>query len=225
LAEILFCDIRVQLVLVFLFQKVVPLKIEAYPAFIFAALLPWNWFTVSLNSAGGLFIGNRDMVRRPNFPLSTLIIVEMLSNLLIYLIFMPVLFVILILYSRHITLSLLILPLLLLIQGILIVGLGLIVATLNVFYRDIQYIVSVAVMLLFYLTPVFYRPQAVGESYRYLYILNPLAVLVQSYRSIFFYGKFPEWGSLLLTGIISTIVLGIGYFIYNRQLHNIFDAI
>src|SRR4030042_3098432 len=67
------------LVLVFLFGRVIPLNIEAYPAFVFSALLPWVWFSSCLSSSGGLFIHNRDLVRRPNFTPSTLIVVNTLS--------------------------------------------------------------------------------------------------------------------------------------------------
>ena len=213
------------LVLVFVFRKVVPLNIEDYPVFVFTALLPWIWFSTCLGSAGSLFIGNRDLIRKPNFSPSTLILVDTLSNLLPYLLFLPILFFMLIMYHRALTLSLLCLPLLMLIQGILTAGLGLIIATLNVFYRDVQYIVSVILLLLFYVTPVFYRSQAIAGSYQALFKLNPVAVLLDSYRTVLFYGRFPDWSSLLLVGMVSGTVLVIGYFLYHRQLHEIIDAI
>src|ERR1051325_4563278 len=56
------------LTLVFVFKNVIPLNIDSYPAFVFTALLPWTWFSNCLNSAGALFISNRDLIRRPNFP-------------------------------------------------------------------------------------------------------------------------------------------------------------
>jgi len=213
------------LVLVFLFQRVIPLKIDAYPAFVFSALLPWSWFSSCLNSSGNLFISNRSLMWRPNFAPANLIIVNTLSNLFIYLMELPILLGVLVLYGRDMTLTLLIVPLLILIQGILIVGLGMIIATLNVFYRDVQHIVSVALMLLFYLTPIFYWAQDVGENYRIIYMLNPIAVLIQSYRAIFFYGTAPEWRSLLLLSVTSVAMCGLGYLIYSRQLHKVIDTI
>ncbi|MEW6570512.1 MAG: ABC transporter permease [Nitrospirota bacterium] len=213
------------LVLVFLFGKVVPLRIDAYPAFVFSALLPWVWFSTCLNSASSLFIGNRDLVRRPNFPPFILIIVNTLSNLLSYILFLPILIFILVLYGHYMTPYLLIFPLLILIQSILIIGLSLMVATMNVFYRDIQQIVTVAVMLLFYLAPVFYRSEIIGEKYHLLYTLNPIAVLIQSYRAIFFYGSPPHWGSLMLSAVLCVTVFAIGFFLYNRQLADVFDRL
>lgn len=213
------------LVLVFLFQRVVPLDIDAYPAFVFSALVPWTWFSTCLGSSGNLLVSNRGLVRRPNFAPATLIIVNTLSNMLNFIVVLPILIIMLILFDRAITLALLSLPLLILIQGILIVGLSLIISTLNVFYRDMQHIISIVLMLLFYMTPIFYQPHAVGENFRILYTWNPLTVLIQSYRAIFFYGIFPELNSLLFMGATSLVVCGIGYFIYNRYLHEVIDTI
>lgn len=213
------------LVLVFLFQVVVPLNIDAYPAFIFCALLPWAWFSGCLSSACYLFIGNRDLVRHPNFAPTTLMIVNTLSNMIAYVMALPILGLVLAVYGRPLTPLLLLLPVLLLIQGCLIVGLSMIIATLNVFYRDVQHIVTVVLMLLFYLTPVFYRPQSVAEKYQILYELNPIAVLIQSYRAIFFYGSYPGWGSLMLACAMSVAVYGLGRFVYSRQQHDIVDTI
>ena len=117
------------------------------------------------------------------------------------------------------------LPLLVLLQGVLIVGLGLIVGTLNVFYRDMEHMVSVAVMLLFYLTPVFYRSDMLGEKYRLLYTLNPMAVLIQSYRAILYYAAAPEWNSLLLAGVACLGVCGLGCWVYHHELHDVFDSL
>jgi len=213
------------LVLVFVFQKVVPLEIEAYPAFVFSGLLPWTWFASCLIGAGGLFLTNRDLLRRPNFPWALLIVVNTLSNLLAFVVSLPILFGMLFFYSRPVSSTLLALPLLLLIQSLLTIGLSLIIATLNVFYRDVQHIMGIVVSLLFYLTPVFYRPDAVAEEYQMLLMLNPMAVMVTSYRAVTFYGAAPEWGLLLLTGAVSVALCGLGYLVYRTQQHNVIDAL
>jgi ABC-type polysaccharide/polyol phosphate export permease len=213
------------LVLVFLFGRVLPLNIDAYPAFVFSALLPWVWFSSCLSSSGGLFIHNRDLMRRPNFTPSMLIVVNTLSNLVHYLIFLPILFILLALYGRPMTLSLLFFPLLLLVQGVLTAGLSLMIATLNAFYRDIEHLTGVSLLLLFYLTPIFYQPWVVGKKYRMIYELNPIAILVQGYRGIFFYGIIPEVGSLLVAAGISMTLLGFGWIIYRRRMADVFDIL
>ena len=221
----LFVPLSQLLVLVFVFGKVVPLKIEAYPAFVFTALLPWSWFSNSLSSAGSLFISNRDLVRKPNFEPAILVIVDVLANLLPYLVFLPVLLAMLLAYSRDITLSLLALPLLIMIQAVLTTGLALIIGTLNVFYRDIQHIVTITLMLLFYLTPVFYGSQSIKKSYHVIFGLNPVAILIDNYRAVLFYGQPPQWCYLFSVGIISVVLCGIGYLVYRGRLHEVIDII
>ena len=213
------------LVLVFLFSRVVPLNIEAYPAFVFCGLLPWIWFSTSLNSAGYLFINNRDLLRRPNFPASMLVLTNILSNLLHFLLFLPILVLLLVIYDRGLGLVLVFVPLLILIQLMLTIGLGLIVATLNVFYHDVQHMVSVAVMLVFYLTPVFYKVQVIPERFQLVYRLNPIAQLIQNYQRVFFYGVMPDAGELLVSGFVSIAVLGLGYWVYRRCLDDIYDTL
>jgi lipopolysaccharide transport system permease protein len=213
------------LVFVFLFGRVVPLDIPDYPAFVFSALLPWTWFSNCVGSAGGLFTSNRDLLRRPNFSPITLIVVSMLSNLLSYLVSLPILIVVLSLYGRSVNIAMVVLPLLLLIQGILLVGIGLIIATMNVFYRDVQHLVRVGLSLLFYLVPVFYDPHRVGANFSGWLMANPVAVLIQSYREVFFYQRAPTWEALFFTTVISLIAGGLGYLTYHRQQSQVIDAL
>jgi lipopolysaccharide transport system permease protein len=213
------------LVLVFIFQKVVPLKIEDYPVFVFTALLPWVWFSSCLGTAGGLFIYNRDLIRKPDFSPANLVVVDILTNLFTYIIFLPILILMLLIYDRPIASSLIFLPLLILLQAVLTIGLSLIIATFNVFYRDIQHIVTVILLLMFYLTPVFYRSQGLAENYSMIFKLNPVAALIDSYRAVLFYGNIPEWNSLLYAAVISCLSLFTGYFLYLRRLHEIVDAV
>lgn len=213
------------LVLVLVFQVIVPLHIDAFPAFVFSALLPWTWFSTCLVSASGLFIANRDLMLRSDFTPATLLIANTLSNLVIYLAALPVLLAVLAWYGRPLTPALLFFPVLALIQGVLIVGLGLIIATLNVFYRDVQYIVSVLVTLLFYLTPVFYSVDGALAEYRFIYLLNPIAALIQGYRAIMFYGIAPAWDALLLASALSIVVTIGGVLIYRAQEHDLLDSI
>lgn len=211
------------MIFAFLFQKVVPLGIKDYPAFVLIALLPWNWFSASMLSAGNLFITNRDLVRRPNFTPSTLALVGALTNLLTYLAALPIVFIVVAISGRAITWTVLLLPFIMLIQGALIVGLSLFIATWNVFYRDVQQITSVAIMLLFYLTPVFYSLERVGREYRTAFTLNPMAVLIQSYRAILYEGTVPDWKGLLVATTVAVAALGIGYLSYRREIQDVYD--
>jgi lipopolysaccharide transport system permease protein len=154
-----------------------------------------------------------------------LVAMNTLSNFITYLFALPILCVVLAIYGFPFTPALLALPVLLLIQGVLINGLSLIFATLNVLYRDVQHIVNVGLTLLFYLTPIFYRTQAVVEQYQALYELSPIAVLIQSYRAVFFYGVAPSWPSLAFAAVCSLAVYSLGYGIFRLYQHEIIDVL
>lgn len=213
------------LVLVFVFGNVLPLQIERYPAFVFTALLPWNWFSSCLSAAGALFIGNRDLMRIPNFDPMILAVVDVLVNLTLFILFLPLLLLILLVYDRPFTTAILALPVMLCIEAMLVVGLSLIVATCNVFYRDVQYIVSVALMLLFYLTPVFYTVKNLDRTYQWVFYLNPMAVLIDGYRSVLYWGCPPPYMHLAAVAAFSMLLVWAAHRFYRRRLPDMIDLL
>jgi len=149
--------------------------------------------------------------------------VSVLTNLLTYLVALPIIFVLVATSGRGIAWTVLLLPVIMLIQGTLIVGLSLFLATWNVFYRDVQQITGIGVMLLFYLTPVFYSLESLGREYRILFTLNPMAVLVQSYRAILYEGTVPDWNGLFVASTVSVAAFGLGYLSYRREIQDVYD--
>lgn len=210
------------MIFVFLFQVVVPLDIEAYPAYVFSGLLPWTWFNGTLGTACMMFIDNRSLLRNPRLSPVILLVVNTTSNLVTFLVGVPLLIITLLVYNITPSWSLLFLPYLLLLQTALIIGLSLILATATVFFRDIQHLTGVTLMMLFYITPVFYRPDSASEQYGWVFLLNPMAVLIEGYRSIF-YGQLPSWGSLLAGTLVTLACLVGGYLFYRKQQHTLFD--
>ena len=211
-------------VLTFTFTSLMRINIPDYPAFVYSALLPWTWFSSSLSGAGHLFFTHRDLLRRPAFPPGTLIIVNTLTHLITFILGLPLLFILMGWYGRVINWNPMTFLLLLFIQGILTVGLTFMIATLNVFYRDIAQLVGIVLSLMFFLTPIFYRPLG-GGQYQTLLGLNPMVPLINCYRAVLFEGASPEWISVMLTGGISIIVCGLGYLIYKHWLPDVVDAI
>lgn len=211
-------------VLTFTFGSLIRVDIPNYPSFVYSALLPWTWFSSSLSGASHLFFTHRDLLRRPAFPPGTLIIVNTLVHLLIFFLSLPLLFILMAWQERVAIWNPLTFLLLLLIQGILTVGLSFMIATLNAFYRDIAQLVSIVLSFMFFLTPIFYRP-VIESEYRTLLGLNPMVPLINGYRALLFEGTSPEWGPLMVTGGISTLVCGLGYLIYKHWLPDVVDAI
>lgn len=211
-------------VLTFTFGSLIRVDIADFPAFVYSALLPWTWFTSSLSAAGHLFFTNRDLLRRPAFPPGALIIVNTLVHLITFLLGLPLLFALMGWYGRAISWNPMTFLLLLFIQGVLTVGLSFMIATLNVFYRDIAQLVGIVLSLGFFLTPIFYRP-IIESKFHTLLALNPMVPLINGYRAVLFEGTSPEWWPLMLIGGISIIVCGLGYLIYKHWLPDVVDAI
>jgi lipopolysaccharide transport system permease protein len=211
-------------VLSFTFSSVIRIDTADYPAFIYSALLPWTWFSSSLSSAGNLFFIHRDLLRRPAFPPSVLVIVNTLSHLIPFLLSLPLLYGLMGWYGRFVIWNPVTFLSLVLIQGLLTIGLSFVIATWNVFYRDIAPLVGMVLSLLFFLTPIFYRP-IVDSKYRMLLELNPMVTLINSYRAVLFEGTYPKWEPLILIGGVSILVCGLGYFIHKRLVPDVVDAI
>ena len=125
--------------------------------------------------------------------------------------------VLLVAFHHHqVPASFALLPILLAIQVLLVIGLALPIATLSVFYYDVQHALPIALTTLFYLSPVFYPAQMVPEAARPFYFLNPIAGLLTLYHEILYAGRMPSF--TLLFGMIAAalLVYVIGYAIFNR---------
>jgi ABC-type polysaccharide/polyol phosphate export permease len=213
------------LMLVFVFGKVIPLNIPNYPVFVFIALLPWNWFSSSLMGASSAFLSARALLRYPNFQPAVIIGVNTAAHLLTFALTLPVLFGMMYWYGIDFPwMFLSAFPLLLLIQGALITGLSFIVATANVFYRDISQFMSLAISLLFFLTPIWYGPETKGE-YGFLFQVNPVSLIVQNYRRVLLDGQWLDWPSVTTAALTSIGFVLVGYLIFRHLQSEIVDTI
>jgi lipopolysaccharide transport system permease protein len=198
------------LVLLFVFSSVFRVNIPNFGAYLFTGLLVYGWFQTSLNFATGAIVGNRELVRRPGVPSVILPIVTVASNLVHFVLSLPILFGLLMISGVHITSAVLALPILIAIQFVFIAGLAYPVATIHVWFRDTQHVLRVALQLLFYLTPIFYEASSVPARLQPAYRLNPMAHMVDAYRAVLLRGEFPEPTSLMFLAIVSFGLLFVG---------------
>ena len=204
------------LLFTFLFTKVLPLDIPNYTTFIFAGVLAWSWFSGALSSATNAIVGNRELVRRPHFPVAVLPVVTVVTNGIHYLLALPALLVVAIVERGSVGATVLAYPLIIAVQFCFTLGLAYLVAASHVRFRDTQHIVSVILMLAFYITPIFYRADHVPEEYRLIYDLNPMAAVLAAYRDVLIEGKWPDFNAMAIVLAISTALLALGYAIFDR---------
>ncbi len=213
------------LVFVFLSRRVLALDIPSYPSFVFTGVLAWNWLHTALFLATSAITDNRELVRRPGFPAAILPVVTVTTNLIHFLLALPVLMIFLVLSGGRPTSAILALPLVILLQFLLILGLGYLVATVHVTFRDTQHLLGMFLRLLFYLTPVFYDASMVPARYQALYHLNPMFHLITAYRAILIQGNLPDLRALLALGLLVAVSLWLGHTVFTRASYRFVEEL
>lgn len=201
----------------FVFRSVIPINIPQFSSFAFSGLLIWTWSQTALFQATGLITSNKALIRQPNFPTAILPVVTTMTGLIHFLLALPVLIIFLAIDGVQPSSVLFVLPLLMVIQFVLTVGLAYPLAALNVTFRDTQHTLGVLLQMLFYLTPIFYDLNSVPKEFQPFYQLNPMVPLIEAYRAILLKGTQPDWQALLIVSLVVAVILPIGLAIFRRQ--------
>lgn len=230
------------LVFYLVFTYALRINIPHYPVFLLCGLVPWNFFAISISNATGSIVGQAGLVKKVAFPREILPLASNLANLVHFGIGLIILFVFIIVFQVRVGFWALGLPLLILTQLIFVFGLSLILSSLNVFYRDVQQILEVLLLVWFYLTPIFYSISMVPEriqhfqrSYqshptplfyflsilpvRRLYLLNPMAGLVTMYHAILFENQIPSFRLFGFTVALSLFTFLLGSAVFRRYCY------
>ncbi len=202
-------------VLVFIFGQVLDLDIENYPVFVFVGLMAWTWFSGGVDGAATSVLKQRHLVMQPRLPSSVLPIVAVVVPLVDVLFALPVLMLMLAL-STGLAWGLLLCPLLLVLQLTLMAGVAWLVAGVSVFFRDVPNLIAVGLLILFYLTPVFYERSAVPERFRWVLDLNPLATIIEAYRSLLLDTPGPGAARLAAVAAAGLALVALGHHIFTR---------
>lgn len=202
-------------VLVFIFGTVFDLDVENYPVFVFVGLMAWTWFSAAVGGAATAVLTQRHLVMQPRLPSSVLPIVAVVVPLVDVLFALPVL-VLMLALSTGLDWGLLACPVLLVLQLTLVAGLGWLVAGVSVFLRDVPNLIGVALMILFYLTPVFYERSQVPERFRWVLDLNPLTTIIEAYRSLLLGTPGPGAVRLGVVAAASVALLVVGQRVFAR---------
>ena len=204
-------------VLIVIFSWFFRLPVENYPAFLLAGMFPWAFFSLSLSAATNSIVDNAPLIKKVYFPRAILPLSAIAANLANFAFSLGILLLLLLALGVPPAPSLLLLPLVVLLQLLLLAGLGLLTASLNVPYRDVRYLVEMALLLWFYATPIFYPPSMVPETLRGIYMMNPMAGLVTMYRDVLFYGRPFDLSRMTTTLGVILLIGALGLFVFRRH--------
>jgi lipopolysaccharide transport system permease protein len=197
----------------------------AYSIYLCGGMLVWSLFNEIVMRSLTLFIENGNLMKKVNFPRSTLPAIAigscLFSNLMLLLCIIGVIIVL----GHPLTLATLWLIPLTLLTMTFAIGLGLMLGILNVFIRDVGYVMPIILQIWFWFTPVVYPETILPKSYIPLFKLNPLYPLVKAYQQILVYGSMPELSSLTGISILSFLFILTGFFLFRRANAEIVDVL
>jgi lipopolysaccharide transport system permease protein len=191
-----------------------------YTLFTYAALLPWQLFSGSLQRSGTSLVGNANLLTKVYFPRLVIPLSAVLAGLVDFAVAFVVFLVLMAGYHHLPTVNVLWLPLLTLLALATALAFGLWLSALNVLYRDVQYVIPFLVQLWLFVSPVAYEPTALGGAWAVLYSLNPMAGVIQGFRWALLGGPAPDTG-LLVSSTMVAVLLVSGLF-YFRRMERVF---
>jgi lipopolysaccharide transport system permease protein len=189
---------------------------ERYAAFLLCGLLPWIWLSSSILMGSTSIVDGGSLLKKVFFPPQVLPTVTVMANFVNFLLGVPILFALLLLYGVTLGWALLVLPLIMATQFALTLGVTLTVAAASVRYRDIPQILGHLLMFWFFLSPIIYPATQVPERFRPFLSLNPFAPFVVAYQNVLLYNTVPTWHACEKMLIAAAFALLCGQLVFSR---------
>ena len=215
------------IVFTIIFSKFVKVPSDGipYPIFSYCALLPWLFFSASLNAGISSLAGNVSLIQQIYFPREIFPVSAIMASFVDFVIASVIFVGLMIFYKIHITLFVLWLIPIILLQIVFTIAVSMLGSALNVFYRDIGQIMVFVTQLWMYACPIIYPVSIVPEKYRMLYALNPMVGIIDSYRRVIVQGVAPNWEYLLISFVITILTFFCSYKIFKRLEMKFADVI
>jgi len=194
-----------------------------YPVFSYSGLILWTYFTGALTAASNSMLGASGLITKVYFPRVIIPLSATLTGLIDYLVAAIILAILLIYFGITPPLTILILPLLIAITWLLVSGIGMFLAAVNVKYHDVKYAVPFIIQLGMFFTPVIY-PISIAPNFKTLLMLNPMTGIIEAHRAVIL-GNHPVNLSALGISIALTVAIFVGGALYFRSVEKYFADI
>lgn len=192
---------------------------EHYTTFLIIGILPWTWFTTSIAQGTFVVLGNAGIIKKVYFPREILPISVVTSGLINFLISCIIMLLFVVFNGIGFNINVLYLPLVIIAQYLLTLGIIFITSSINVYVRDLEYIINFVIQMLFYGTPILYSVDMFAGAPKIistLINLNPMGIIITSYRDIFYWKNMPHLNSLLFVIVGSVLLCALGLVIFRK---------
>jgi ABC-2 type transport system permease protein len=194
-----------------------PSGLNVFALWLLCGLLPWNYFQTSVSGSIVSLTGNGNLIKKTYFPRELLPASTVGANLVSHAIEMGLLVVALLAFGNYRALVYLPLTILLmLLMASFALGFGLLLSSLNVYFRDIEHFMSIVFLVWFYMTPIIYPITAVPAHYRSLLKINPMTDASLCFRAVLYDGRFPEWLQFGYFAAWAAAMVIVGLSVFNK---------
>lgn len=187
-----------------------------YSVFLLTGLLPWIYLQLTLSTSTMALVDNANLLKKVSFPREILPYSIIFAKLIDFLLASIILVVFMIFYQLPFYSTIIFIIPIFLIQLMLITGLALFLSSFNLFYRDVQYVTNLILLMWFYLTPVVYPLSLVPQDYVWFYKLNPMVGIIEGYRSAIFQTSF-DTGTIAFSATISFLIFCFGFWTFKKM--------
>ncbi|HXF67593.1 MAG TPA: ABC transporter permease [Burkholderiales bacterium] len=203
------------------FSTIFKMDLKTYAIFLFAGMIPFTYFSSTVTQSGQALVGNEGLIKkiyipRLLFPLS-IAIALLIDSILTAIALLIIIFVI----GGKPTTALLFIPMAYFLLFVFTIGVAQIMAICTVYFRDLQHIVGVLMQALLFLTPIFYKPEALTGKVTWVIAVNPLTQFVELFRRPIYGGELPPLATISVAAIISAASLVIGLWFFRRHENNV----
>ena len=205
------------LILALVFSKIIRFQIENYTIFLFSGLASWMMIQQTVIIATASIVNNQALIKKVYVPKMIFPLSNVLARFVDHAVLTMILFGFMIIYKAQFTLSLLLIPVVILMHFLFSLGLSLIFSVAYIKIRDVQQIIAIAFQALFFITPIIYSLEVLPENYRPLFLMNPFYYFVQIFRYPVYYSSLPPLEIFLVAILLTAVALTLGFFLFYRN--------
>ena len=199
-----------------IFSLILKNKQEHYAIFLCCGLIPWTFFSISINKSAFTIIENGNIIKKVYFPREIIPISVVTAETINFLISTIIIIGFVIFGGMGISKYIIFYPIVLIVQYFVILSISLIISSISVYFRDLQHFIGIILQLLFYATPIVYSIDSIPKEYQWILKYNPMTYIIGAYRDIFYYQNMIELKSIIMLLVGAIIACIIGYRIFSK---------
>ncbi len=201
----------------FVFTYIMKAGIERYYLYLFVALVPWIFFSSAITGGSSSIVAQKDLVKKIYFPREVIPISYVTSCFVNMLLCFCIIFLVMLVAGIPFRpLALLCLPVVMIVEYLLALGMAMLSSAITVYFRDLEHILGIVTMIWMYMTPIFYSIDMIPEKLRFIYHLNPMSSVISCYRDVLYSAKVPDLSSLLEAAVLGVFFLVVGMLVFGK---------